>query len=206
MDKKKLCALPIDQMLAATASKDPVPGGGGIAALTAASAAALVEMVVNLTIGKKGYEKVEPMMRDIRSQAEELRIRYQDGIDEDAHAFEGVIRAVRLPKDTPERTAIVQQAFKNAAAIPFALGKDIFVLLQLSEQVVRYGNAWVITDGAIAAMNARAAMRSAFYSVRVNLKSITDEDYVHFMMDAIEDIEKKAARIEEAVEREYQKR
>ncbi|AXB80841.1 methenyltetrahydrofolate cyclohydrolase [Megasphaera hexanoica] len=206
MDKKKLCALPIDEMLAATASKDPVPGGGGIAALTAASAAALVEMVVNLTIGKKGYEKVEPMMRDIRSQAEELRIRYQDGIDEDAHAFEGVIRAVRLPKDTPERTAIVQQAFKNAAAIPFALGKDIFVLLQLSEQVVRYGNAWVITDGAIAAMNARAAMRSAFYSVRVNLKSITDEDYVHFMMDAIEDIEKKAARIEEAVEREYQKR
>ncbi|NME28133.1 MULTISPECIES: cyclodeaminase/cyclohydrolase family protein [Veillonellaceae] len=193
-------------MLAATASKDPVPGGGGIAALTAASAAALVEMVANLTIGKKGYEKVEPMMRDIRSQAEELRIRYQDGIDEDAHAFEGVIRAVRLPKDTPERTAIVQQAFKNAAAIPFALGKDIFVLLQLSEQVVRYGNAWVITDGAIAAMNARAAMRSAFYSVRVNLKSITDEDYVHFMMDAIEDIEKKAARIEEAVEREYQKR
>ena len=145
-------------------------------------------------------------MRDIRSQAEELRIRYQDGIDEDAHAVEGVIRAVRLPKDTPERTAIVQQAFKNAAAIPFALGKDIFVLLQLSEQVVRYGNAWVITDGAIAAMNARAAMRSAFYSVRVNLKSITDEDYVHFMMDAIEDIEKKAARIEEAVEREYQKR
>ena len=71
---------------------------------------------------------------------------------------------------------------------------------------MRYGNAWVITDGAIAAMNARAAMRSAFYSVRVNLKSITDEDYVHFMMDAIEDIEKKAARIEEAVEREYQKR
>ncbi len=206
MDKKKLCALPIDQMLAATASKDPVPGGGGIAALTAASAAALVEMVANLTIGKKGYEKLEPMMRDIRSQAEELRIRYQDGIDEDAHAFEGVICAVRLPKDTPERTAIVQQAFKNAAAIPFALGKDIFVLLQLSEQVVRYGNAWVITDGAIAAMNARAAMRSAFYSVRVNLKSITDEDYVHFMMDAIEDIEKKAARIEEAVEREYQKR
>jgi len=206
VDKKKLCALPIDEMLAATASKDPVPGGGGIAALTAASAAALVEMVANLTIGKKGYEKVEPMMRDIRSQAEELRIRYQDGIDEDAHAFEEVIRAVRLPKDTPERTAIVQQAFKNAAAIPFALGKDIFVLLQLSEQVVRYGNAWVITDGAIAAMNARAAMRSAFYSVRVNLKSITDEDYVHFMMDAIEDIEKKAARIEEAVEREYQKR
>ena len=119
-------------------------------------------MVANLTIGKKGYEKVEPMMQEIRSQAEVLRLRYQAGIDEDARAFEGVIRAVRLPKDTPDRTAVVQQAFKDAAAIPFALGKDIFVLLQLSEQVVRYGNAWVITDGAIAAMNARAAMRSAF--------------------------------------------
>jgi formiminotetrahydrofolate cyclodeaminase len=206
VSEKKLCSMPAEELLAATASKAPVPGGGGIAALTAASAAALVEMVANLTIGKKGYEKVEPMMQEIRSQAEVLRLRYQAGIDEDARAFEGVIRAVRLPKDTPDRTAVVQQAFKDAAAIPFALGKDIFVLLQLSEQVVRYGNAWVITDGAIAAMNARAAMRSAFYSVRINLKSITDKEYVHCMTGAMADIEQKAARIEETVEKEYQSR
>lgn len=195
--------LPLDTFLEATATREPVPGGGGIAAMTAASAAALVEMVANLTIGKKGYEDVDLIMREIRTRAGQLRQRYIRGIDEDANAFGGVIRAVRLPRDTPDRQHLVQQAFKDAAAIPFALGKDIFTVLQLAEQTVRYGNAWVITDGAIAAMNARAAMRSAFYSVRVNLKSITDEDFVKTMMDSILEIENRAALVEEQVEKEY---
>ena len=109
-------------------------------------------MVANLTIGKKGYEEIEKLMISIRDKAQSLRQRYLDGIAEDAAAFDNVIRSVRLPKDTPDRTAIVQQAFKDAATSPFELGKDIFALLQLAEQAVRYGNAWVITDGAIAAM------------------------------------------------------
>ena len=86
------------------------------------------------------------------------------------------------------------------------LGKDIFVLLQLAEQVVRYGNAWVITDGVIATMNARAAMRSAFYSVRINLKSIKDETFVTKMINEIREIEEKAAIVEQNVEYEYRKR
>ena len=142
--------MPLDELLTVTASKEPIPGGGGIAAMTAASAAALVEMVANLTIGKKGYEEIEKLMISIRDKARVLRQRYLEGIAEDAAAFDNVIRSVRLPKDTPNRAAIVQQAFKDAATSPFELGKDIFALLQLAEQVVRYGNAWVITDGAIA--------------------------------------------------------
>lgn len=198
--------MPLDALLEVTASKEPVPGGGGIAAMTAASAAALVEMVANLTLGKKGYEDVANLMESIKEQARTLRVRYLAGIAEDAEAFDGVIRAVRLPKDTPNRKDIVQQAFKEAAEIPFSLGKDIFVLVQLAEQTVRYGNKWVITDGAIAAMNARSAMRSAFYSVRVNLQSITDEQYVRDMTEAIQRIEREAALLEQRVEREYERR
>ena len=163
-------------------------------------------MVANLTLGKKGYEDVAKLMESIKMQARDLRIRYLAGIAEDAAAFDGVIRAVRLPKDTPNRKDIVQQAFKKAAEIPFSLGKDIFVLVQLAEQTVRYGNKWVITDGAIAAMNARSAMRSAFYSVRVNLQSITDEQYVRDMTEAIQRIEREAALLEQRVEREYERR
>lgn len=199
-------SMPLDMLLEATASKEPVPGGGGIAAMTAASAAALVEMVANLTIGKKGYENVEPQMKEIRQQANRLRAHYLKGIEEDAQAFDGVIRAVRLPKDIPNRTEIVQQAFKDAATIPFTLGKDIFTLLQLAAQTVEYGNAWVITDGAIAAMNARAAMRSAFYSVRINLKSIKDEVFVTTMMHDVLEIEEKAQQVEEQVETLYANR
>lgn len=198
--------MPLDALLEATASKEPVPGGGGIAAMTAASAAALVEMVANLTLGKKGYEDVARLMESIKEKAQALRARYLAGIAEDAEAFDGVIRAVRLPKDTPNRKDIVQQAFKEAAEIPFSLGMDIFVLVQLAEQTVRYGNKWVITDGAIAAMNARSAMRSAFYSVRVNLQSITDEAYVRNMTEAIQRIEREAALLEQRVEREYERR
>lgn len=198
--------MPLDELLEAAASKEPVPGGGGIAAMTAASAAALVEMVANLTLGKKGYDEVQAMMEDVRNQAKALRRHYLDGINEDAQAFNGVIEAVRLPKDTPHRGELVQQAFKNAATIPFELGKDIFTLLELAEKTVRYGNAWVITDGAIAAMNARAAMRSSFYSVRINLKSIKDTEFVDAMMKAIIDIEEKASLVEKRVEEAYQKR
>ncbi|AXL22344.1 methenyltetrahydrofolate cyclohydrolase [Megasphaera sp. ASD88] len=205
-DFSRFQSMPLDALLEATASKEPVPGGGGIAAMTAASAAALVEMVANLTLGKKGYEDVAKLMESIKEQARDLRIRYLAGIAEDAAAFDGVIRAVRLPKDTPNRKDIVQQAFKEAAEIPFSLGKDIFVLVQLAEQTVRYGNKWVITDGAIAAMNARSAMRSAFYSVRVNLQSITDEQYVRDMTEAIQRIEREAALLEQRVEREYERR
>lgn len=199
-------SLPVEQFLEATASKEPVPGGGAIAAMTAASAAALVEMVANLTIGKAGYEDVRLVMVSIRDKVKALRERYLRGISEDAQAFDSVIRAVRLPKDTPDRAAIVQQAFKDAATIPFNLGQDIFVLLQLAEQTVRYGNAWVITDGAIAAMNARAAMRSAFYSVRINLNYIKDEMFVKTMMDCILETEDKASLVEKQVEVEYARR
>lgn len=205
-DFSRFQSMPLDALLEATASKEPVPGGGGIAAMTAASAAALVEMVANLTLGKKGYEDVARLMESIKEKAQALRARYLAGIAEDAEAFDGVIRAVRLPKDTPNRKDIVQQAFKEAAEIPFSLGKDIFVLVQLAEQTVRYGNKWVITDGAIAAMNARSAMRSAFYSVRVNLQSITDEAYVRNMTEAIQRIEREAAILEQRVEREYERR
>lgn len=205
-DFSRFQSMPLDALLEATASKEPVPGGGGIAAMTAASAAALVEMVANLTLGKKGYEDVARLMESIKEKAQALRARYLAGIAEDAAAFDGVIRAVRLPKDTPNRKDIVQQAFKEAAEIPFSLGKDIFVLVQLAEQTVRCGNKWVITDGAIAAMNARSAMRSAFYSVRVNLQSITDEAYVRNMTEAIQRIEREAAILEQRVEREYERR
>lgn len=110
--------MPLDGLLEVTASKEPVPGGGGIAAMTAASAAALVEMVANLTIGKKGYDEIEKLMVSIRDKAHGLRQRYLDGIAEDAAAFDSVIRAVRLPKDTPDRAAKVNRPLRMRLCRP----------------------------------------------------------------------------------------
>ena len=194
---------PLQDLLSVTASSAPAPGGGGIAALTAASAAALIEMVANLTIGKKGYEAVTPEMERLRREGEQLRLRCQQGIDNDAAAFEGVIAAVRISKEDAGRTEKVQQAFKMAAQIPFQLGTDIFHLLELAELAVRLGNKWAVTDGVIAAINTRAAMRSAFYSAKVNLRSIRDDQFVQTMNDAIDDMEKKAILLEDKIENAY---
>ena len=119
----------LDAFLQATASSAPAPGGGGVAALTAASAAALLEMVANLTLHKAGYEDAQAVMADILTRARQLRQECLAGIAADGAAFQQVIQAVRLPKDTPRREMLVQQAFQEAARVPFRLGKkDVYLV------------------------------------------------------------------------------
>ena len=198
--------LSLGEFLEAAASAAPAPGGGSIAAMTAASAAALIEMVVNLTIDKKGYEDVRPQMATIKAQIPELRRIYLDAVDADAKAFSDLMTALRLPKEKTDRQEIVQIAFRRAAEVPLELGKAVFPLFAMARAVVSDGNVWAITDGVIAAMNARAAMRSAFYSVRVNLRSVTDAAYVYAMLAAVKDYEERADYEERLIESIYKNR
>jgi len=90
--------LSIKEFLAKTASGSPVPGGGSIAALSAAIAASLAEMVAHLTIGKKGFEVKEEQMNDIVEAAAEYRNKLIKDIDRDADSYNDVLTAFRLPK------------------------------------------------------------------------------------------------------------
>ena len=183
-----------------------MPGGGSIAAVTAASAAALIEMVINLTIDKKGYEEVQGRMISMKSQLPSLRKLYLQAADADAAAFSSLMETLRRPKEEEGRAEAVQAAFKEAAEVPLTLGQDIFPLLTMARQVVEHGNIWAVTDGVIAAMNARAAMRAAFYSVRVNLQSINDGAYVYRTLSIISDFESRADGQERLIESLYKKR
>ena len=185
--------LSVREFLDQTASSAPVPGGGSIAAVTAASAAALIEMVINLTIDKKGYEEVQGRMISMKSQLPSLRKLYLQAADADAAAFSSLMETLRRPKE-------------EAAEVPLTLGQDIFPLLTMARQVVEHGNIWAVTDGVIAAMNARAAMRAAFYSVRVNLQSINDGAYVYRTLSIISDFESRADGQERLIESLYKKR
>lgn len=197
--------LSVREFLDQTASSAPVPGGGSIAAVTAASAAALIEMVINLTIDKKGYEEVQGRMISMKSQLPSLRKLYLQAADADAAAFSSLMETLRRPKEEG-RAEAVQAAFKEAAEVPLTLGQDIFPLLTMARQVVEHGNIWAVTDGVIAAMNARAAMRAAFYSVRVNLQSINDGAYVYRTLSIISDFESRADGQERLIESLYKKR
>ena len=168
--------------VAATASKEPTPGGGAIAALTGATGAALAEMVANLTFGKKGYEEVQSEMEELQTKSEAIRNRMLELSQADADVFNIFMNALGLPKNTDEekiaRTAAIQQAYKDAAMVPFEIGELAYQIFELAELASSKGNQNLITDGIIAAINARAAVKAAFLNVRINLSGIKDEAFV----------------------------
>lgn len=99
--------------VAATASKEPTPGGGAIAALTGATGAALAEMVANLTFGKKGYEEVHSEMEELQSKAEAIRNRMLELSQADADVFNIFMNALGLPKIQMKKRLRVQQRFSK---------------------------------------------------------------------------------------------
>lgn len=190
----KLVEQRVIDFVAVTASKEPTPGGGAIAALTAATGAALAEMVANLTFGKKGYEAVQTEMEVLQAKAEAIRNRMLELSQADADVFNIFMNALGLPKNTDEekaaRTAAIQQAYKDAAMVPFEIGELANQIFDLAELASRKGNQNLITDGIIAAINARAAVKSAFLNVRINLSGIKDESFVEELTSKMYAIEK----------------
>lgn len=192
-------AMTVEDYLQSAASASPTPGGGAVAAMTAASAVALIEMLANVTVGKKGYEDVQERMQEILQNLPDLRMRFFSLANEDARVFDQFMTVLRLPKDTEEEQAYrkerIQEAYKAAAMVPFEIGQLAFSLFQIAEQVIRYGNRNAITDGIIGAINARAAVKSAFLNVKINLKGMTDSAFV-------EKLTLKMAEIEETLDQE----
>ena len=199
----KLVEQRVIDFVAVTASKEPTPGGGAIAALTAATGAALAEMVANLTFGKKGYESVQTEMEELQAKAEAIRKRMLELSQADADVFNIFMNALGLPKNTDEekaaRTAAIQQAYKDAAMVPFEIGELANQIFDLAELASRKGNQNLITDGIIAAINARAAVKSAFLNVRINLSGIKDESFVAELISKMNAIEKDLDDKESAI-------
>jgi formiminotetrahydrofolate cyclodeaminase len=198
-----LADLKITAYLEKAAAGTAVPGGGSVAALNAALAAGLTEMVANLTIGKKGYEAVEAEMKDIAGQAAGLKVKLTTAIDRDAEAYSEVMTAFKLPKTTHrERTTRkqeIQNAFKHAALVPLEVAQNAVKVLDLAGRAVHNGNKNAVTDGAVAAMNARTAALAALYNVKINLSSIEDEGFVEKLTEEVKVLEAQVAVKEEEI-------
>ncbi|MEL7647418.1 MAG: cyclodeaminase/cyclohydrolase family protein [Sedimentibacter sp.] len=172
----------IDEFAAMVASNSPVPGGGSIAALSGALSAALAQMVANLTIGKKKYADSEAEMREVSEKAEALRHTLLEDIERDSQAYNRVMEAYRMAKDTDEekllRNNAIEQSARKAAEVPFQVACIAYEIMPLAEAAVARGNANAVTDGLVAAMMARTAVLSALFNVRINLGTISDADFV----------------------------
>ena len=191
-----LVNLSVKDFLAKTAGSDPVPGGGSIAALNAAIASALTEMVANLTIGKKKYEDKEGLMKKIVAITENYRASFMKDIDADSEAYNNVFAAFKLPKETDEekieRNNQIQEATKIAAEIPMEVARKAVDIMDVITQVADHGNQNAITDACGAIMTARTAAISAILNVKINLSSIKDIEYVALMTQEANYLESEA--------------
>jgi len=193
----------LKSFLDTTISDAPVPGGGSVAALSGALAAALSGMVANLTIGKKKYADFEAPMKEVLERMNVLKDELLEDIDRDAKAFDGVMACFKMPKETDEdkknRKEAMQKAFKEASEVPFEVAKKCIKIMDEAEYVVVNGNKNAVTDGAVSAMMARTACLSALYNVRINLSSIKDEEYKNNLEKEVEILESLAKERETAI-------
>ncbi len=189
----------IDRFLATLASDSPTPGGGAVAALAGAAGAALIEMVCNLTIDKKGYEDASGRMRELRGQAERARSELVTLADRDATAFDGVMEAFRMPKDTEEqrtvRTAAIQRGYLAAAQVPLEIARASASLMPLALETVEAGNVNAASDGVSAAQMLFAGTECAIYNVQINAAALKDEAAASALLDEVAALRGKAEEL-----------
>jgi glutamate formiminotransferase/formiminotetrahydrofolate cyclodeaminase len=182
----------VEDILRDISSASPAPGGGSVAALSGSFGCALISMVCNLTIGKKKYNDVESEFKDILNETETLKIELLDLSKRDVDAFNDVMVAYKI-SDEWDKKKKLQDAYKNAAIVPFQAAKKCLRVMELAEISAVKGNQNAITDAGVGALLANSGFKGAILNVRVNLKYTEDESFNTKMMLDIENLEKEAS-------------
>ena len=166
----------------ALASAESTPGGGSAAAVAAATGAALVAMVGRLTEGKEGYERVWEAMSRMVATADEAREGFLVLADRDTAAFQAVMAAFRLPKDSEQertaRSAAIQTAYLEAADVPAEVARRAVELMRAAVEAIQSGNSNAASDGVAAANLLFAGAQAALANVAINIGSIKDQEVV----------------------------
>ncbi len=156
------------------ASKAPVPGGGGAAALIGGLAAALGAMAANLTVGKKKFLAYEEDHLRIIAEAGRLRQRMLELMDEDAAAFEPLSRVYSLGRNSPGYAEKLEAATLAACRAPFQMMECCCAMTALLEELREKCSMLLLSDVGCAALAARCALEAASMNVFVNTRMIPD--------------------------------
>ena len=171
----------IQEFLDQLASRASTPGGGSAAGLMGAMGAALISMVCNLTLGKEKHAAVADEIALVLAEAEQLRMRLSHAIAADVAAFDAVMAAYAMAKDTDEqkleRAGAIQSALVLATEAPMDCARLSARVIALSEPVAERGNPNVISDAGVAVMAGWAALKSAALNVYVNAGAIKDREF-----------------------------
>ena len=162
-----------------TLSDSPAPGGGSVAALMGALGVSLGGMVANLSAGKRGWEEKLSYFSDWAVKAQQLKDELLFLVDEDTAAFNKVMDAFALPKESAEekaaRSAAIQAANKYAAEIPLRVMETASKSYPLLAEMAEKGNPASISDVGVGLLAVRACIDGAAMNVRINLAGLKDE-------------------------------
>ena len=190
--KKSLVKMDLRQFCNETLSDSPAPGGGSVAALMGALGVSLGGMVANLSAGKRGWEDKLSYFSEWAVKAQQLKDELLFLVDEDTAAFNKVMEAFALPKESAEekaaRSAAIQLANKYAAEIPLRVMKTAFKSYQLLAEMADKGNPASISDVGVGLLALRACIEGAALNVRINLAGLKDEKLKSTLQEKVQRI------------------
>ena len=165
-----------DYFLDVLASKAPVPGGGGAAALGGAIGMALSNMVGNLTVGKKKYADVEDEVKELLDQGYKIIDELKALVDKDAEVFEPLSKAYGMPKDTPEQAELKAKTLEEcsivACSVPLEIMRKAYAGIKIHERMGQIGSRLAISDVGCGVVFMKAALISGYLNVLINLGAI----------------------------------
>ena len=185
----------MDGFISSVAAATPTPGGGSVAALAGALAAALGEMTAGLTAGREKFASAELQIREIYERLGCIRATLQSLIKEDPAAYQSYLDAVRLPRNTDEektiRDAAVEHAAKQATLTPLRTARAVSEILEYQSTLARIGNPSSRCDLAVGALMAFAALKGMKYNILANTAGLQDSLFAERARAEISDLIRK---------------
>jgi len=195
-DTKSLVKMDLRQFCNETLSDSPAPGGGSVAALMGALGVSLGGMVANLSAGKRGWEDKLQYFSDWAVKAQQLKDELLFLVDEDTAAFNKVMAAFGLPKESAEekaaRSAAIQSANKYAAEIPLRVMETASKAYPLLGEMAEKGNPASISDVGVGLLAVRACIEGAAMNVRINLAGLKDQEFSGSLREKMQRIAKES--------------
>lgn len=202
-NSKKLIDFNLTEFAHETASESPAPGGGSISAYMGALGSALGTMVANLSSHKRGWDNRWEEFSDWAEKGKYFHDALLKMVDEDTNAFNRIMSAFGLPKNTPEekaeRNTAIQEATKFATQVPFETMKLCFDSMEVIEAMAKTGNPNSVTDAGVGALAARAGVIGAFLNVKINAAGLDDKAFAEKILAEGDEICQKAINKENEI-------
>lgn len=190
--QQRLIDMKVNDFVDLTASEAPAPGGGSISALCGAMGIALGAMDGNLSANKRGWEDRTAFFSELSVKAQSIKKELLSLVDEDTAAFNKIMDAFGLPKDTDEdkkaRKHAIEMASQYATEVPFKTMEVAYSSVPILKEMVEKGNPNCLSDAAVGLICVKTAVRGAYFNVRINAKGLGDQDYAQNMVQKAKDL------------------